>query len=102
MEHPVFTAYGTQDWIYDGQGNILHFPVDRYFYEGKREAHFLGEQVVKYHRTLTTYINVLLQHGFHITGLQEPQPPVRLLDAVPGMRDELRRPMMLIIAAQKK
>ena len=102
VEHPVFTAYGTQDWIYDGHGNILHFPVDRYFYEGKREAHFLGEQVVKYHRTLTTYINVLLQHGFHITGLQEPQPPVRLLDAVPGMRDELRRPMMLIIAAQKK
>ena len=39
VEHPVFTAYGTQDWIYDGQGNILHFPVDRYFYEGKREAH---------------------------------------------------------------
>ena len=33
-EHPVFTAYGSQDWYYDADGNILHFPVDRYFYEG--------------------------------------------------------------------
>ncbi len=31
VEHPVFTAYGNQDWYRDEQGNILHFPVDRYF-----------------------------------------------------------------------
>lgn len=55
-EHPIFTAYGTQDWYYDADGKILHFPVDNYFYEGKRTAHFLGEEVVKYHKTLTTYL----------------------------------------------
>lgn len=38
-EHPVFTAYGSQDWYYDDQGNILHFPVDNYYYEGKRVFH---------------------------------------------------------------
>ena len=54
VEHPVFTSYGTQDWYYDENGNILHFPVDNYYYEGKREAVFLGEKVIKYHRTLTT------------------------------------------------
>ena len=57
VEHPVFTAYGSQDWYYDENGNILHFPVDNYYYEGKRKAVFLGEEVVKYHRTLTTYLN---------------------------------------------
>lgn len=31
VEHPVFTAYGTQDWLYDCNGEILCFPVDRYF-----------------------------------------------------------------------
>ena len=41
-EHPVFTASGSQDWYYDAAGNILHFPVDNYYYEGKREAVFLG------------------------------------------------------------
>ena len=56
VEHPVFTAYGTQDWYYDRNGEILHFPVDNYYYEGKREAVFLGEKVTKYHRTLTTYL----------------------------------------------
>ena len=46
VEHPVFTSYGTQDWYYDENGNILHFPVDNYYYEGKREAMFLGEKVI--------------------------------------------------------
>ena len=102
VEHPVFTAYGSQDWFYDKQRNILHWPVDRYFSEGKREAIFLGENVTKFHKTLTTYVNGLIQNGFEITGLVEPEPDKTLLDSIPGMRDELRRPMMLIIAAIKK
>lgn len=101
VEHPVFTAYGTQDWYYDQEGNILHFPVDNYYYEGKRDAVFLGEPVVKYHRTLTTYLNTLLNNGFEIRQLIEPMPPADMLD-IPGMKDEMRRPMMLIAAAQKK
>lgn len=101
-EHPVFTAYGTQDWYFDGQGNILHFPVDNYYYEGKRTANFLGEPVVKYHKTLTTYLNTLLENGFELRGIVEPQPPQHLLDTVEGMRDEMRRPMMLIVSAVKR
>lgn len=27
VEHPVFTAYGTQDWYYDADGKIMHFPL---------------------------------------------------------------------------
>lgn len=102
VEHPVFTAYGTQDWSYDAAGGRDHWPVDRYFEEGVRDAVFLGEHVVKYHKTLTTYLNTLLRTGFSITGLVEPQPDPALLDTVPGMRDELRRPMMLLVSAQKR
>ena len=47
VEHPIFTAQGSQDWYYDENGQILHFPVDNYYYEGKREAHFLGESVIR-------------------------------------------------------
>lgn len=100
VEHPVFTAYGTQDWFYGEDGSILHFPVDNYFYEGRREAVFLGEKVEKYHKTLTTYLNGLLQNGFALKAIVEPQPPERML-SIEGMKDELRRPMMLIILAQK-
>lgn len=101
VEHPVFTAYGTQDWYFDEAGTPLHFPVDNYYYEGKRTAHFLGEDVVKYHRTMTTYLNTLLTGGFAIEQIVEPQPSPHLLETVPGMKDEMRRPMMLIVSAIK-
>lgn len=100
VEHPVFTAYGSQDWYYNEDGSIAHFPVDRYFYEGERTANFLGENVVKHHKTLTTYMQGLIKEGFEITGVVEPQPSKHLLDTVKGMKDELRRPMMLIISAR--
>lgn len=101
VEHPVFTSYGTQDWYYDEEGNILHFPVDHYYEEGERDAVFLGEHVIKYHRTLTTYLNTLLKNGFELQHIIEPKPPKEMLD-LPGMRDEMRRPMMLIVGAEKK
>ncbi len=74
IEHPIFTSYGTQDWYYNKNDKILHFPVDNYYYEGKCEAIFLGEKVKKYHRTLTIYFNVLLQNGFEIQHIIEPKP----------------------------
>lgn len=100
VEHPVFTAYGSQDWYYNEQGEILHFPVDRYYYQGQREAVFLGEKVAKYHRTLTTYLETLLENGFALRHVVEPQPPQEWL-SWPGMADEMRRPMMLLVSAQK-
>lgn len=102
VEHPIFTAYGNQDWYYDQIGNRIHWPVDQYFIEGKRTAIFLGEEITKYHKTLTTYINGLLQNGFEICELIEPQPDSTMLESIPGMKDELRRPMMLLISARKK
>lgn len=100
-EHPVFTAEGSQQWVTNPDGSIAHFPVDNYYYEGKRTANFLGESVTKYHRTLTTYLMGLLNNGFEITAVAEPMPPEDMLD-LPGMKDEMRRPMMLIVRAVKK
>ncbi|MEE0139668.1 class I SAM-dependent methyltransferase [Fusobacterium ulcerans] len=101
-EHPVFTAQGREDWYCDESGNILHWPVDSYYLEGKRESVFLGEKVVKYHKTLTTYLNTLLKTGFEITGIVEAQPSEEMLKIIPEMKDELRRPMMLLVSAKKK
>lgn len=102
VEHPVFTSYGTQNWYYDEAGKILHFPVDNYFYEGARKAKFLGEEVTKYHKTLTTYLNGLLTNGFEILNIVEPQPSKSMIDTVEGMKDEMRRPMMLIVSSHKR
>ena len=100
VEHPIFTAQGPQDWCYDAQGNILHWPVDRYSDEGLRHAVFLGEPVEKYHRTVETYLMSLLRCGFALTGFAEPKPPAEMMDQ-PGTREELRRPMMMLVSARK-
>ncbi len=101
VEHPIFTAYGNQDWVYDRNGNKLHWPVDRYFSEGRREAFFLGQKVIKYHRTLTTYLSAPVNYGFSIRKVIEPLPAQEMLDRDELMRDEWRRPMMLLVAAHK-
>lgn len=102
VEHPIFTSDEKQDWCYDEKGNILHWPVDKYFEEGIRKTNFLGEEVIKYHKTITNYVNNLIRSGFEITEIREPEPDPRLLRANKELMHELRRPMFLIISARKK
>lgn len=102
VEHPIFTAQGHQDWYYDEDGNIMHWPLDNYFTEGIRNTNFLGEEITKYHKTLTTYINGLIKAGFEIMEVIEPKPEESMLKDNLEMQYELRRPMMLLISAKKK
>ena len=99
VEHPIFTALAAQDWYYSQQGEPLHWPVDHYQEEGPRQARFLDHDVVKYHRTFATYLNTLIDSGFTITRVSEPQPTQEMLDKHPEMQDETRRPMFLLIAS---
>jgi len=101
VEHPIFTALAAQDWYYGQHGERLHWPVDHYQDEGLRQARFLDHDVVKYHRTLATYLNTIIDAGFIITRLSEPQPTQEMLNKHPDMRDETRRPMFLLISALK-
>lgn len=101
VEHPIFTARAAQDWHYGPQGEIMHWPVDDYQLEGKRVTNFLNQDVVKYHRTLATHLNGLIQAGFVIQQVAESEPSPEMMDQIPGMRDENRRPMFLMIAAVK-
>ena len=101
VEHPIFTSRNEQDWYYDSQGNRLHWPVDNYQSEGVRNTTFLTENVIKYHRTVSTYINDLIHNGFKINAVMEPMPTEEMVKNVPGMKDENRRPMFLIISVEK-
>ena len=101
VEHPVFTALSEQDWCYGQHGERLHWPVDHYQDEGPRQTRFLGHDVLKYHRTVATYLNALIDAGFAMMKLSEPQPTPAMLDKHPEMRDETRRPLFLLIAAIK-
>jgi len=102
VEHPVYTSNSGKDFVRDSEGKALYFPVNNYYSEGKRDTNFLGEQVIKYHRTLTTYLNKLIKSGFEIIGIEEPQPSEEFLKTDENMRDELRRPLFLIVSSKKK
>ncbi|MFJ8070046.1 class I SAM-dependent methyltransferase [Peribacillus sp. NPDC096447] len=102
VEHPIFTSRNEQAWYVDDHGNHLHWPVDNYQSEGVRETTFLTENVVKYHRTISTYMNDLICAGFSIKAVKEPMPSDEMLKSVPEMKDENRRPMFLIISAVKE
>lgn len=42
----------------------------------------------------------LLNNGFALEAVEEAEPPAEMMD-IPGMEDELRRPMMLLVKANK-
>ena len=100
IEHPVFTAGIGQDWIYTKDGKPQYWPIDNYFMPGKRETHFLGCNVIKYHHTLTQILMGLLDNGFTLETVDEAKPPEEMMH-IAGMKDELRRPMMLLVKAKK-
>lgn len=98
IEHPVFTAGVGQDWVYTEAGTPRYWPVDNYFITGERNTRFLGCDVIKQHHTLTQILMGLLNNGFEIEAVQEAEPPDEMM-GIPGMKDELRRPMMLLVKA---
>jgi len=102
VEHPIFTSRKEQDWHLDEQGNRLHWPVDHYQSEGVRDTTFLTANVIKYHRTISTYINDLIGAGFVIKAIKEPMPSDEMLKSDSVMKDENRRPMFLIVSAEKE
>ena len=101
IEHPVFTSGVHQDWIYEEDGTPKYWPVDDYYRPGPRVTRFLGCEVVKQHHTLTQILMGLISCGFILEVVEEVQPSEDMLE-LPGMRDELRRPMMLLVRAKKQ
>ena len=101
IEHPVFTSGIGQDWMYSEDGKIQCWPIDDYFISEKRHTNFLGCDVIKYHHTLTQILMGLLDNGFLLEAVEEARPPKEMMD-ISGMKDEIRRPMMLLVKAKAK
>ena len=99
VEHPIFTALPAQSWYHGPNGERLHWPVDNYQEEGRRQTNWLTKNVIKYHRTIATYVNTLIDSHFLIKRLEEPKPPPDTTD--PDVQDQSRRPPFLLIAAVK-
>lgn len=97
VEHPLFTAPSNPGWL-AGTGGRKVWPLDSYLLEGPRVTHWLAEGVVKQHRTLATYVNMLVRSGFRVERMIEWGPTDAQIAARPELADELQRPTFLLIA----
>ena len=98
VQHPLLTASmksadiggARTDWI-----------VDDYFENGMRSEPWIGEQIVKYHRTIEDYIQGCLKAGFSILDLREGKPIKALFEDEAEFARRLRIPLFLIIKCKK-
>ncbi|KAH7143523.1 S-adenosyl-L-methionine-dependent methyltransferase [Dactylonectria macrodidyma] len=100
VEHPLCTA-NPVGWVRDGDGKILHWPLDLYQSEGERQTSWFIDGVTKFHRTVETYVNTLIQEGFRLDHLGEPKPLAEFMSERPLLAETLRRPPILLLAAIK-
>jgi len=98
VEHPIFTAPSRPNWSQDAAGHKT-WPVDGYLDEGARSTDWLAKGVIKQHRTLATYINMLIEIGFVISHVEEWGPTSEQIAERPNWADERQRPPFLIVAA---
>ena len=101
VEHPICTAMGVYEWHRDDTGTELHWPVDRYREEGRRDTRWFVDGVVKYHRTIASYVNGLVEAGLALARLEEPEAEPAALAARPELALQRRRPPFLLLAADK-
>jgi len=99
VEHPIFTAPSEPNWSLNSASRKM-WPVDRYLDEGPRSTDWLAKGVIKQHRTLATYINMLIGVGFVITHVEDWGPTEEQIAAEPNWADERQRPPFLLVAAR--
>jgi SAM-dependent methyltransferase len=100
VEHPIFTAPTRPGWSRDAAGRKI-WPIDSYLAEGPRSTDWLAKGVVKQHRTIATYIDVLLRRGFALAHVEEWGPSEAQIAARPSLADERERPPFLLVAARR-
>lgn len=100
VEHPIYTAPERPGWSLDEKGRKT-WPVDRYLDEGPRSTDWLAKGVIKQHRTIATYLNLLLRLGFSLEHIEEWGPSAEQIAARPDFADERERPPFLLMAARR-
>jgi len=98
VEHPLCTASIS---FQAGSGmNGATSPTGRWITmgeEGERIQKWFVDGVVKYHRTVSTYINALIEAGFRIERVEEPEATREAIRVRPDLAEEGRRPPFLIL-----
>ncbi len=100
VEHPIYTAPADPGWSLDPAGR-KSWPVNGYLCEGPRSTDWLTRGVIKQHRTVATYLTILLRIGFTLDRIEEWGPTDAQIASRPELEDERQRPPFLLISATR-
>jgi len=102
IEHPMVTSQNPmQGWICNEQGEKVCWPVDHYGEEGMRKQSWFIDGVMKYHRKIATVVNELIEEGFQIERIEEPEATAEALAERPELAEHCRRPPFLLVKCKK-
>lgn len=99
IEHPVVTAPADAEWKRREQGTV-YWPLNQYWNEGLRITNWLADGVRKYHRTVETYLSLLLEAGFVLVAFKESCDGLDLRPKL-DVTSEAHRPYFLLVGVQK-
>ncbi|MBS0221130.1 MAG: methyltransferase domain-containing protein [Proteobacteria bacterium] len=92
IEHPIYTAPSAPGWASNA------WPVNGYLTEGPRTTDWLAKGVIKQHRTIATYLNLLILTGFSVLRIEEWGPTDAQIAAHPEWACERERPPFLLVS----
>ncbi len=101
VEHPIYAARAEPEWVTAADGRQA-FAVADYLIEGRRVTNWIVDGIVKFHRTIGTMLNILVDAGFAYRAVDEWKPSDEQFAAHPEWRaTELTRPMFLLMSLTK-
>lgn len=98
VQHPLTTSSFASKQTGETRGNWI---VDDYFLEGERKEPWIGEVVIKYHRTIEQYFRALIKAGFFVKDLREGKPNRDHFSSEDEYRRRKRIPVMLAFSCRK-
>lgn len=102
QEHPLTTAPSTQNyWTRKEENEHIHYNLTTYALEGERKVTWIVDGVIKYHRTMSSIINSLINAGFIIDKILEPVPGKEIVEQYPWYKKNIHKPDFLLIKAKK-
>jgi SAM-dependent methyltransferase len=88
-------------FVFSAEHPLYTEPGPDYLDEGPRTTDWLAPGVVKQHRTLATYLNLLIAAGFTVRRVEEWGPTRAEITAHPEWKIDHRRPSFLLVSAER-
>jgi SAM-dependent methyltransferase len=98
VQHPVLTSSAKSA---EGSSRRTDWVVDDYFNQGKRTEPWIGKKVIKYHRTVEEYFQLLLHAGFKVDDLREGTPKADNFSSKEEYERRMRIPLVLMFSCTK-